>query len=73
MKKSEQKETEQMNVIVASGHLPTNEEVDEIIEQDLPNSEEYKNYSEKEKQLMMKATKYGAKWFRAHLIKGNFR
>jgi hypothetical protein len=56
-----------------SGQLPTNEEIDLIIEQDLPFSEEYQKYSEKEKTLMLAATKAGAKWFRSSLIEGNFR
>ena len=56
-----------------SGQLPTNEEIDLIIEQDLPFSEEYQKYSEKEKALMLAATKAGAKWFRSSLIEGNFR
>lgn len=53
--------------------LPTNEEIDLIIEQDLPFSKEYQKYSEKEKTLMLAATKAGAKWFRSSLIEGNFR
>ena len=56
-----------------SGQLPTNEEIDLIIEQDLPLSEEYQKYSKKEKALMLAATKAGAKWFRSSLIEGNFR
>jgi hypothetical protein len=56
-----------------SGQLPTNEEIDLIIEQDLPFSEEYQKCSEKEKALMLAATKAGAKWFRYSLIEGNFR
>jgi hypothetical protein len=55
------------------GQLPTNEEIDLILEQDLPLSEEYQKYSEREKILMMAATKAGAKWFRSSLIEGNFR
>jgi hypothetical protein len=53
--------------------LPTNEEIDLIIGQDLPFSKEYQKYSEKEKMLMLAATKAGAKWFRSSLIEGNFR
>ncbi len=34
-----------------SGQLPTNEEIDLIIEQDLPFSKEYQKYPEKEKVL----------------------
>jgi len=56
-----------------SGYLPNNEEIDLIIEQDLPFSQEYQKYSEKEKTLMLAATKAGAKWFRSSLIEGNFR
>ena len=56
-----------------SGQLPTNEEIDLILEQDVPLSEEYQKYSEREKILMMAATKAGAKWFRSSLIEGNFR
>ena len=55
------------------GQLPTNEEINLIIEHDLPESKEYAKYSDKEKQLMMAATKAGAKWFRGSLIEGNFR
>jgi len=57
----------------AIGQLPTNEEIDLILEQDVPLSEEYQKYSEREKILMMAATKAGAKWFRSSLIEGNFR
>ena len=53
--------------------LPTKEEIDLIIEQNLPLSEEYQKYSEKEKMLILAATKAGAKWFCASLIEGNFR
>ena len=63
----------QLNIGAVSGQLPTNEEIDLIIEQDLPFSEEYQKYSEKEKTLMLAATKAGAKWFRSSLIEGNFR
>lgn len=35
-------------------------------------SEEYQEYSDKEKLLMVAATKAGAKWFRSSLIEGNF-
>jgi hypothetical protein len=60
-------------VCAVIGQLPTNEEIDLIIEQDLPFSEEYQKYSEKEKTLILAATKAGAKWFRSSLIEGNFR
>jgi hypothetical protein len=56
-----------------SDSLPTNEEIDLILEQDVPLSEQYQKYSEREKTLMMAATKAGAKWFRSSLIEGNFR
>lgn len=58
---------------LVSGQLPTNEEIDLILEQDVPLSEEYQKYTEIEKILMMAATKAGAKWFRSSLIEGNFR
>ncbi|MFA6066851.1 MAG: hypothetical protein WC707_06745 [Candidatus Babeliaceae bacterium] len=61
------------SITAVSGQLPTNEEIDLIIEQDLPFSEEYQKYSEKEKILMLAATKAGAKWFRSSLIEDNFR
>lgn len=64
---------EQSAICNVSRQLPTNEEIDLIIEQDLPFSEEYQKYSEKEKALMLAATKAGAKWFRSSLIEGNFR
>jgi hypothetical protein len=70
---SNESESPAFLVGAVSGQLPTNEEIDLIIEQDLPFSEEYQKYSEKEKTLMLAAAKAGAKWFRSSLIEGNFR
>lgn len=44
--------------------LPTDEEINKEIENDLPFSEEYQKYSDREKLLMVAATKAGAKWMR---------
>ena len=54
-------------------NLPSIEEIDYIIERDVPLSEEYQKYNEVEKRLMMAATKAGAKWFRASIIEGDFQ
>ena len=45
---SNEAESPDFLVGAVSGQLPTNEEIDLIIEQDLPFSEEYQKYSEKE-------------------------
>ena len=54
------------------GNLPTNEEIDIIIQNDIINSVEIKKYNEKEQLLMLAAMKAGAKWFRSSLIEGKF-
>ena len=54
-------------------HMPTEKEIDLILEQDVPKSEEYQKYSEKEKILVLAGAKAGAKWFRSSLIENNFR
>lgn len=54
------------------GILPTNEEIDKIIEENIINSLEIKKYNEKEQLLMLAAMKAGAKWFRSSLIEGKF-
>lgn len=70
-----EQENEELKLRLAAfiGNLPSNDEIDLILEQDMLNSKEYKKYSEREKILMMAAAKAGAKWFRSSLIEGSFR
>ena len=50
----------------------TPEEIDIIINEDVPKNKDFKKYTNKEKSLIIASTKAGAKWFRNSIIEGNY-
>jgi len=53
--------------------IPTEQEINNLVESDLPNSCEYQKYDKEIQSLLMAATKAGAKWFRNSLIEGSYK
>jgi hypothetical protein len=53
--------------------IPTEQEINNLVESDLPNSSEYQKYDKEIQSLLMAATKAGAKWFRNSLIEGSYK
>jgi hypothetical protein len=52
--------------------IPSEQEIDSLIEINLPNSIEYQKYDKDIQSLLVAATKAGAKWFRSSLIEGSY-